>query len=388
MFKLYQRPRSNRWQISYHQWNEEKQNLVRVRVSSGTDDRKEAEALAQGLESAAMAARPLSGSSISKDHAQGLLFNLLSTAGITIEGSEPLPFLRPWVNEFLESRRTRINNVSFRTYKTSRNKLLAWLDELNLKSEPRLDWLTPQRAEDYYSWLRESLAIKSAKEHFKWFSRVMKRAVEKTSLAKNPLDGIELDAKGITLDRLPFSLPEARQIMEFLLTGNERMRQWGRAAALSLMSGCRLEDAVTMDQGSIVKGVLTYQQHKTGKVIACPLVVAEWLSVIIETKKGPVSPTLFAEFQKRQNASLSPEFTGLVSEAGIEQKFTVFKNGRKVARKTFHSLRHTLRTAIVSSGGSDAQADVVLGHSKGQGKTYTHNEVEAMRRTLSAALKE
>lgn len=57
-----------------------------------------------------------------------------------------------------------------------------------------------------------------------------------------------------------------------------------------------------------------------------------------------------------------------------------------MARKTFHSLRHTLRSAIVQSGGSDAQADLILGHSAGQGKTYTHSEMSATAAVLTRAL--
>ena len=136
----------------------------------------------------------------------------------------------------------------------------------------------------------------------------------------------------------------------------------------------------------ISDGVLSYEQEKGGKLIACPLVVPKWLKLILETKKGPVSPQLHKELTQWGNADLSSEFTKFVELAGIDQKFQTFKSGKRMARKTFHSLRHTLRTAIVSSGGSDAQADTILGHSEGEGKRYTHSEVDAMRGTLAKAL--
>ena len=389
MPKLYQNARSKNIYAAVMAWDEKAQVMVRKRVSCGTDDMERAQAFADALESTAKAARALAGKTITREHAEAIFTNLLTMAGVTIEGvtMKPLPPLREFVTGFVESRSGKIDDSSYRTYKTSLNKFTEWLETLNLRSEPDLGWMTPERAEEYYAWMRERLAPKTAKERMNFLSRAFTHAMRKTDLAKNPVKGIEMDTKGETLDRMPFTLAEARKILKWLLSQGKREREWARLAMLALMSGCRIEDAIRMDQAMISKGVLRYQQAKGGKWITVPLVEKEWLAIIMETKAGPVAPELSAELARLGNTGLSSEFTGFVAKAGVKQEFKDFKSGARVARKTFHSLRHTLRTAIVSSGGSDAQADVILGHSEGEGKRYTHSEVEAMRRTLTAALR-
>lgn len=368
-------------------WSEEKGQMVRHRASTGTTDSRKAQALADGLESAAKAARNLAGQEISKAHVEAMVLNVLTIAGVSVEKQAKLPNLEDWISDYVEWKRPRVKGRSILLYEGSLRKIKLWLSTLNLKVSPDLDWLTDEKVEDYYSWLRSNLSIKTSREHIKFLGRAMKRAVEKTALLKNPVDGIELEKRGNTLDRLPFTLAEARMIYSHLLTKGPREREWARAVALSLMSGCRLEDALTMEQDAIVDGVLTYRQQKTGKNISCPMVIPDWLELITETKSGPICPDLCKAFAHRGTATVSGEFTGLVSDAGVKQSYREFKSGRKMARKTFHSLRHTLRSAIVNSGGSDAQADIILGHSAGQGKRYTHSELESMRETLSSALK-
>ena len=360
--------------------------MVRKRVSTGTSDKVAAKAFADALESSSKAMRSLAGQTITRKHAEGLFLSMLSQAGISVQGSEPLPLLLDFVNGFMDSKERTVAPLSFRNYQQAQRKFAGWLETQGFE-DGDLKWMTSERANAYYSHLRERLSVKTAKENFRWLSRIMKKAVIETSLEKNPCDAVTIDTKGETLKRLPFSLEEARQLIEWLCAGDARKREWARLAALSVMSGCRLEDAMKMDLARIKDGVLRYRQTKTGKDIECPLVVPEWLALITEEKEGFVSPVLSAEFAKWSNSKLSTEFTGYVAAAGVEQSFTQFASGRRIARKTFHSLRHTLRTAIVSSGGSDAQADLILGHSEGEGKRYTHSEVDAMRGTLERAFK-
>jgi integrase len=384
MATVFRKPNTKHLHASVYLWDERLKTMARKRLSMGTDDETAAQALADSMEQMAKTAKALAGQTISTRHAEGLLTTLLSTAGISIVGNEPLPDLKEFVTKYCESRRSKASENTYRRYRTYSNAFQSWLNALKLQPPPTLDWMTNERAEDYYLHLRESLAFKTANESFKWVSRAFGRACEITRLAKNPLASVELDSKGQSLERLPFSLTEAKKLIKWLLKQGTREREWARLVMLSLMSGCRMEDAITMDQKSIEGGVLSYVQTKTGKSISCPLVVGGWLDVISETRSGPVSPALFVE--SKYSKSLSSEFTELVSKAGIDQEFREFKSGRKIARKTFHSLRHTLRTAIASSGGSDAQADIILGHSVGMGRRYVHSEIESMRATLKKAI--
>lgn len=356
---------STNYYVKLKSWNASTGKWVWKKVSTGTDDLTTAKSLHKALSQAAEGAAALSGRSVSRSHIEAVIRGIYALAGITMEEKEKWPRIHQQMAKYLAARKSR---VTPRTYKSYASYSRLWLE--TVPHDATLDWFTTSRASDYYDSMLDHLSPKTANERLKLVSRFYARLMVEMDYPSDPTRGVDTagNKSGITLSRLPFTLPEVEKLVSFLPL------EWKRAVMLSSQTGTRLEDTLNIHSKQIRNGVLTYTQRKTGKTLSIPLV--RWQEEL--DVKGYLCPTL--RTGKVQNRS--QEFVQLVADAGIKQSWTTFKSGRKVARKSFHSLRHTLRTLIVSSGGSDAQADLILGHSGQQGKTYTHSELEATRTTL------
>ena len=404
MGSLQKTPTSRYWVAYFKRWDAATRTWKRTRASTKCEDRAAAESVLAQLEATAtMAAGLRTGTAMTEEHARSLVLSIMNAAGVTVLSSRrEVPGVLEYIERYMSQKARKVRASTYRTYSTCRNAFEAW----HGKDAP-LDSFTAARAEDYYGHLLKTGSSKTANDRHRWLSGVFAKAVKEGLLSRNPCLAVDRITSAPILNRLPFTLQEAQKLIGYLASGNEippclklarsirstpaRRLEWARAALLSLQTGARLADCINMPRSSINKGhqgsVLTYRQAKTSKLINCPLVLDDLNPLITRVRAKLLCPELAEDYARLGNAHLSQEFTDLVSAAGISQKYVRGRAGRKSARKTFHSLRHTLRSAIVASGGSDAQADLVLGHSPGQGKAYTHGEETATAEVLKAALK-
>lgn len=380
-----QRTSTSRYWIAYYQrWDARSGVWRRTRASTRCEDETAARAVLQGLESAALHAAGLApGTRISPEHVQTLVVGILHAAGHLVADSGRGGLLA-FVARYMQAKASTVSAGTLSAYAVHRRGFEAWHGP-----EAPLDRFTSARALDFYTHLRGAVSPKTCNDRFRWLSGVLDLAVAEGLLPRNPCRAVKTVAATGTVGRLPFSLPEARKLIAHLAAAPDpRAVEWSRAAALSLLTGARLADCLLLDRKAVRSSpggpVLRYTQRKTGKPLEVPLVLPDLVALLTAVRRGPLCPLLAAEYARLGNAHLSGEFTAHVAAAGIRQSY-VQARGRKIARKTFHSLRHTLRTAIVSSGGSDAQADLILGHSAGQGRTYTHTELASSRAVLLAA---
>lgn len=386
MASLQKRSRSPYWYAYYERWDAAQGAWVPTCSSTKCTDKDAAQGVLDALVATARLAAGLpAGSVLDAAHVQVLVRSILHAAGVKIHTVDDTgPGIFEVVARYMRLKSSRVRPSTLKTYTTSENAFCAWL-----KKDRPIETFTPKDANDYYAHLLRIMATKSANDRFRWLSGVMTHATREGVISRNPCLVVDLAPAGSS-SRLPFTLGEARTVIAHASAGSDRQRQWGRAATLGLLSGARLADCITMPRSALQAAtphpVLTYTQAKTGKTVAIPLVLPDLVAPLLRVRSRLFCPALAAEYARLGNAHLSHEFTGLVTAAGVAQSFTPDTNGRRMARKTFHSLRHTLRTAIVASGGSDAQADVILGHSPGQGRTYTHSELAATAAVLTRAL--
>lgn len=378
--------RSRFWIAHFKRWDAVTKTWRRTSVSTKCEDREAAENVLASLEATAaqMASLP-PGTVLQEEDIRGWVMALAAAAGVRVTSRPDLPGILEWIERIMAQKARTVSAGTMRAYTTSRKAFEAWHGP-----DAPLDSFTPSRAQDYYSHLLARMATKSANDRLRWLSGVLNRAVREGLLTRNPCDAVDRAASTGTLQRLPFTLAEVRKLLKFLRAGDERRMDWARATLVALQSGARLADCVTMKRSAIRSGdpfpILHYTQGKTRKAIVCPLVHPLTAELLVAHRGRYLCPLLEEDYRRLGNAHLSSEFTDLVAAAGIKQKHTTDRSGRKVARKSFHSLRHTLRSAIVAAGGSDAQADLILGHSAGQGKAYTHAELAASAAVLQAAL--
>lgn len=379
---------TGRWVSKVKIWSEESQKWVWKNLYTQATTKKQALELGVEFERASRIAKNRPEDTISAQKLSDMLENILAISGVRVSKDKVWPKITDWLEQYLDGRETRgASFMTLRTYKTYSGHFLGWLED-NGALDARLDWLTPKRAEEYYLRALEKMTTKSANERLKFMRRVYGEALKVLDYPKSPFRLVTLVKNSRNeekLDRLPFTPEEVGKLVGYL---KQHAPEWYRAAILSLMTSCRLEDAVTMSSENVEAGVLTYTQKKSGKEVQVPLQHEGWLSDL-QAIDGLFCPRLAESFARyKSTVDLSGEFVELVSEAGIDQEFQQFKSGRSIARKSFHSIRHTLRSAIIAAGGTDAQADLVTGHSPGQGKAYTHADMETLKGLLSKALKQ
>lgn len=378
-----QKPKGSKyWVAFYRRWDAEAGEWKRAKCSTRCVDRDCAEEFLETLEAQCqLISKMQRHCPIAKQHFESLVSSLLSAAGIPNPADRKTPPLTDYIERHITQKARTASPATIKQYQTH----LRSIEEF-FQGKPRLGDITPARAQDYYTWLNKSVAPKTSADRFHFLRSVMEQAVNEELLDRNPCRAIQLAKPRGVLKRQPFTLQEARQIIDYLWESDEPdYRSWSLAASLALMAGARLTDCVTMLRSNIENGCLKYTQTKTGKTVTIPLVIDEYRKRLEAVTTEEICPNL-AKRSRRGDTTLIKDFTKLVSEAGIKQAYSKDGMGRSLARKTFHSFRHTLRTAIVASNGSDAQADAILGHSSGQGKAYTHSEVSALEGVLSRAL--
>lgn len=380
MAKIYKRDDRRNFYAHVKVWSEAENQYVWKRIATGTADREAALALAEALERASEQVKPLTGRKITREHAESLLASVLASAGVEIDSGIDYPLFREISEKYMQRAKNKVSASTYQTYTTKANTVDAWLGGAN----PTVDFFTEDRLEDFYASLLENSSNKTANETMRHLSRVLDLVVPKV-LPYNPVSQVKLASNqgSDTLDRTPLTMGEVMMIVNKMpRTG--RCGEFRIATIIAASTSCRMTDAVLMSSENLTNGVMTYRQSKTKKTVSIPIVNPVWLSEL-KSMQGDYCPELKEEYRARRTSTMSSEYTELITELGVDQDYKVFaKSGRRVARKTFHSLRHTLRSELINKGATSEIADMITGHSGDQGKTYTHMDIASMRKHLES----
>jgi integrase len=127
-------------------------------------------------------------------------------------------------------------------------------------------------------------------------------------------------------------------------------------------------------------GTLTFRQSKTGKATVVPL--AADLRAHLESLAGDqaeefIMPTLANRRPGGRNG-LSGTFVRLVEKAGLDPRYVEAK-GKRFAKLSFHSLRHSFNSALANAGVSQEVRMKLTGHqTTAMNSNYTHHELETL----------
>lgn len=383
---IFKKSNSQFYQAQFFVWDRDRNGWKKVSRTTKCTNKKAAQAVLDGFIATAQAASKFpAGTVLSKDYVEGVVISILGSAGIDVgDFIANEKTIGEYFGIYLARIETKKSRATLNAYTSYYEKLKEWLKDNGGSEDSVLSWLTLSRMEDYYVWLLERMTAKSANERINLISRILNMAVAEELLLINPAGRVQQTKKTESLDREPFTVEEAMTLIDWLIDNEP---EWAKVAMMGFMAGCRISDAAQMPRSALVDGVLRYKQHKTDKWLRVPLVVERYKTVLENEKGEFIAPDLALLYQSETQNKMSSHFTKFVTDAGITQIYHPFKkSGRNIARKTFHSLRHTLRSAIVAGGGSDAQADSILGHSPGEGKRYTHSELKSLEGVLRQAL--
>ncbi len=264
----------------------------------------------------------------------------------------------------------------------------AFVKHLGPKAELPLGDITP---EDVQAFLDAQLAggrrPSSVRLCAKTLSTPFGRARREGLILTNPVQTVELP-QGASIGRLPFTWPQVKQLY------SAAPEDWRTAVLLGAFCGARLGDAANMPWSAVdlEGGVIRFLPKKTaasGKELVMPIhpVLAEHLRPLApHVPRGArmLCPALAGRPVGGMNG-LSREFKGVMAAAGVAEATgaAAAKTGpkqRKVPRLSFHSLRHTMVSALANAGVAPDLRQALAGHSSERmSERYTHRGLKLLQ---------
>lgn len=364
--------------------------LVRVKKSTGTADKREAQRLANELD---RQANELSSGRLTVERMREALFDL--TERITGESVADYTALA-WLREWLEQKATTTKPRSFARYRTVIERFIVFLGN---KAKGGLQHVRPADVRSYrQAEMDAGKAAHTCNLEVKIISMPFRKAQKLGIIRLNPAEGVD-SLESDSERRSPFTLEQVRAIL-----AHAPDAEWRGLIMLAFYTGARLGDCAAMRWGNVdVKaGVVNFTPMKTkrgkhGRQVFIPMhpSLHAFMKKMTAPKDGEafLFPTL-ATMRLPGYSGLSRRFQDIMVTAGVSAPLArergkaragVTNKGREVRSLTFHSLRHTL-TSLMHNAGVTAELRMqVTGHSTEEAhERYTHTELETLRGALAS----
>lgn len=203
--------------------------------------------------------------------------------------------------------------------------------------------------------------------------RALQTALEAGLTKANVASSVRPLPTNDSTEKAPFTTEEVRKMIDHTQTSDE----WKGAILIAAHTGLRLGDVVKLTRAHVDGTRLVIRPTKsktTRKTLEIPLSppALGWIG----DRKGEFFPKL----SKVKKGTLSTTFTRIMRSAGVPRD--IVEAGDVVKRRSFHSLRHTFSSWLANA---DIHADVrqkLTGHSSaGIHQRYTHHD-EALDRAV------
>lgn len=384
----YLKRRGDKW---FAVWRENGKKVVKATgvPVKGKREEKFAQATADAMEAAAK-------NSIMVGAALDAVRAAASMAGL----AKQMPTIEEFLNNYVPGGQARNRANSKQAFRS----FLAFLSGDRVK---RLDALLPSTCKryleeelKYVSFGTVSRYLISLRSAFN--SAVQDGLIERSPFAKCNLQKIAPATLSRKTQRLPFTLAE----MAYILTRFPAI--WRDMCLLSFATGGqRIGDVCCMQWGSVdfENNLVSFATMKTGKQLNVPMVpmLRQMFLRRREEDDTYVFPVM-ARTYMRAPGSVSTEFVGLLNSAGFLPEYANNLEGRRrrVAQKSFHSIRHTVVSMLRSSTLFSADiARAIVGHdseaierayftasteSKMDGLMYLMNEVQKSGEPIDSPL--
>ena len=288
--------------------------------------------------------------------------------------------VREWCVRFMTQKEAEIKAGTIENYQKALIPFLDWLGE---RADNPLSTLTRDTVEDFRTHLLGHLSPSTCNVRMSKLSTCFRAAVP-SKIPTNPAANLTNAKLPTGQEKLPFTEDEVRMI---LAAANDR---WTGMVLMAVYAGTSMIDAakMTWEQVDLAGQRITYRRTKKGKdgePIWIPMHdrLAEWFMERAGDHGGPV----FGAFRDKvvnRNVVPSVQFNKLVDRAGVDVPYYTAPDGRKVRRKTFHSLRHLANSAMANAGVAPDIRMELMGHSSAaSNKTYTHLKWETLADAVS-----
>lgn len=291
----------------------------------------------------------------------------------------------PTVEEYFEDwlKAVTVRNAAG-TAERYTNTVEAFKKSLGAKAKQPLTSITPKDIELFVNQRLDSgVAPKTAIIDLKILNTALRRAESYSIILKNPVAAVR-PPKLQSSEREVFTQDEVQKLLKAAHTV-----EWQTLILLGYFVGARLSDCVHMKWENILpeKGVIIYNQKKTGKKVVVPMHyhVIEHVDYLSRFgTEGFLCPTLALKGPGGKHG-LSESFKRIVRRAGIDPLVVDGKGIRKFTKRTFHSLRHSFNSALANAGVAEDVRMLLTGHkSREMNVRYTHLLVDTLKNAVTS----
>jgi integrase len=293
------------------------------------------------------------------------------------------PSVEKYLNEWLLGKEVKNKPGTVERYSNTVRLFLKFLGD---KAKSPLTTITTSHIENFLNYrLTNGAAPKTAIVDIKTLSTAFNRADRKGIILKNPVLAVELP-KDQSSVREVFTHEQVGQLLQ--AAGD--FSDWYTLILLGYCTGARLGDCALMkwDKVDFHKGLIAYQQTKTGKTVVVPVHrdLMHRLDFLSEfAKEGAYLCPELAERTSGGKHGLSEGFNRLVRKAGIDPQEVQGLGNRKFRKLTFHSLRHSFNSALAEAGIHQEVRMKLTGHSSmGMNSRYTHGMVKPLQNAIDS----
>jgi integrase len=291
------------------------------------------------------------------------------------------PSVEDYLHDWLKGVTARNRAATIERYgKTIR----LFLESLDSKAKRPVTALTPHDIETFLNRrLKTGVAPQTAIIDLKSLNTAFRRAEAYGIILKNPVAAVR-PPKDVRSEREVFTHEEVQKLLNAAPS-----LDWQTLILLGYFTGARLGDCVHMKWDNIKpdKGVLEYEQQKTGKKVIVPMHyhILEHLKYISTFgTSGFLCPKLAGKGPGGKHG-LSESFKRIVKKAGLDPMTVQGKGIRKFSKRTFHSLRHSFNSALANAGVAEEVRMKLTGHSsKVMNQGYTHLQVSTLKNAVTA----
>jgi integrase len=343
---------------------------TRTSRSTGTEDKKTAQTIADSLEEATRKARK--GQFVERD-ARAALNEILRRANEDVMSGDTVDhFLREWLdgktNEGTNERYAPVVDAFLKHLGGRGSALLS-----NISHKDAQAFIKSREEQNYASkTIRvEAKILSSAFNLARKLSFTDTNPFEK-ALAIKPIEVVSSKRKEFTPEQVAKILDAAQG-------------EWKTVIMFGYYTGARIEDCASMQWSNVNfhQGVIDYVDTKRDKRVVVPILpqFEEHLQAIASTDStNPhVTPSL-ADKESGGKNGLSGTFIRIMLTAGVDPQVIQGQGKRKFSQLSFHSLRHTANTLLANAGVDQETRMALIGHStKEVNSDYTHLDLKKLR---------
>lgn len=315
-------------------------------------------------------------------------------------GDEPLAgfTVKGWITEWLEGKKASLTSSTAERYG---KPLRDFIDHMGARGDLPLSAVNPKDIRTFRdSQRKDGRAAATCNFSHKALASVFEAARRQNLITANPCHAVDyLPTHHEKVEKGTFSPAEVSKLIS-ACKRSEKLKKadssadWQGVITLGFYTGMRLSDCLSLTWGNVdLPGrVITFIERKNarkGKRLTIPMhsEVEEFLLNHPAGKRDadPVFPSIQG-LGTGGNRGASRTFASIMETAGLAKatlRQKAGEAGHAVSEHTFHSLRHSLATALSKAGVMVEARNKITGHSDDKiGQHYTHVDVEQLREAI------